>query len=432
MANWNKIIMTDVGATLQAKINAGLTTLKFTRVAIGSGTRTGSLNSATALINEQMTLGINKITQIGNTVTLELAISNSGVKTGFKISELGLFATDPDVGEIMYVAMTDDNPDYMPAEGGSTVVQQEFQLQFTMSNTGNVSAVLDSKHLVTQADLQAHDENPDAHVALVAAIKDAIKQAIIPLEYPSAASHNAFYRGKNLTEYFNSGEMSKAIAAGTFDDIYPGDYIIKTVVVDGTTYENTKWIVGDLDYHLGRGDQKTARHHVLVFPEKNLGTSYMNPTITTEGGYLGSYMWKNRMPVYSAAIKNAFGASHVLEHRERLTAMVDTNAYSGAGGMGNGAAEYVEGKEWTSVTANIFNEAMMYGHAPFASSGRDTYDCNKQIAAFRYGQNFVPDMWCWLRDVASSVYFAAAGGYGEADCHAAADVAGVRPYFLLT
>lgn len=36
MANWNKITMTDVGATLQAKINAGLTTLKFTRVAIGS------------------------------------------------------------------------------------------------------------------------------------------------------------------------------------------------------------------------------------------------------------------------------------------------------------------------------------------------------------------------------------------------------------
>lgn len=33
MANWNKITMTDVGAALQAKVNAGLTTLKFTRVA---------------------------------------------------------------------------------------------------------------------------------------------------------------------------------------------------------------------------------------------------------------------------------------------------------------------------------------------------------------------------------------------------------------
>lgn len=160
MASWNKITMTDVGATLQAKINAGLTTLKFTRVAIGSGTRTGSLNSATALINEQMTLGINKITQNGNTVTLELTISNSGVKTGFKISELGLFATDPDDGEIMYVAMTDDNPDYMPAEGGSTVVQQEFQLQFTMSNTGSVSATINPNGFLTVA----HNTDETAHL----------------------------------------------------------------------------------------------------------------------------------------------------------------------------------------------------------------------------------------------------------------------------
>lgn len=173
MANWNKITMTDVGATLQAKINAGLTTLKFTRVAIGSGTRTGSLNSATSLINEQMTLGINKITQSGNTVTLELTISNSGVKTGFKISELGLFATDPDVGEIMYVAMTDDNPDYMPAEGGSTVVQQEFQLQFTMSNTGNVSATINPNGFLTVA----HNTDDAAHENILMVTSTANKPA---------------------------------------------------------------------------------------------------------------------------------------------------------------------------------------------------------------------------------------------------------------
>lgn len=173
MANWNKITMTDVGATLQAKINAGLTTLKFTRVAIGSGTRTGSLNRATALINEQMTLGINKITQNGNTVTLELTISNSGVKTGFKISELGLFATDPDDGEIMYVAMMDDNPDYMPAEGGSTVVQQEFQLQFTMSNTGNVSATINPNGFLTVA----HNTDDVAHENILMVTSTANKPA---------------------------------------------------------------------------------------------------------------------------------------------------------------------------------------------------------------------------------------------------------------
>ena len=160
MANWNKITMTDVGATLQAKINAGLTTLKFTRVAIGSGNRTGDLGSATELIKEELTLGINKITQNGNTVTIELTISNTGVKTGFKITEMGLFATDPDAGEVMYVALVDDNPDYMPAEGSSTVVQQEFQLQFTMSNTGNVSATINTNGFLTVA----HNTDETAHL----------------------------------------------------------------------------------------------------------------------------------------------------------------------------------------------------------------------------------------------------------------------------
>lgn len=160
MANWNKITMTDVGAVLQAKVNAGLTTLKFTRVAIGSGSRTGGLGSATGLVKEELTLGINSITQNGSTVTLDLTISNSGLKTGFKITEMGLFATDPDDGEIMYVALIDDNPDYMPAEGNSTVVQQEFQLVFTMSNTGNVSATINPNGFLTVA----HNTDETAHL----------------------------------------------------------------------------------------------------------------------------------------------------------------------------------------------------------------------------------------------------------------------------
>lgn len=49
-------------------------------------------------------------------------------------------------------------------------------------------------------------------------------------------SHNSIYRGKDLTSYFASGEMSQAIANGTFKDIYIGDYIIKPITVDGTTY----------------------------------------------------------------------------------------------------------------------------------------------------------------------------------------------------
>lgn len=261
----------------------------------------------------------------------------------------------------------------------------------------------------------------------VDSIRDMILNQIIP---QSAAAHNALYRGKDLTSYFDSGEMSKAIAASTFVDIYPGDYITKSVTVDGTTYSNVKWIVADLDYHLHRGDTETTAHHVVMIPERNIGMSKMNDSNTTAGGYQGSYMWGTTIPKYVTGITAAFGSDHVLTHRERLTKQMDAKSYAGGGGMGNGATVYTDG-EWVNVSVNIPNEAMMYGHAPFASSGRDTYDCNKQLAAFRYGQNFTRTSWCWLRDVASAICFAIVGEGGEADCGGASAVNGVRPYFLL-
>lgn len=287
-----------------------------------------------------------------------------------------------------------------------------------------------SGHIILASSSEAIAGTEETKAITPSTLSDVFKQLLIPLKYPSAASHNALYRGKDLTSYFNSGAMSTAIANGTFDDIYPGDYIIKTLTVDGTTYNNMKWIVGDLDYHLHRGDTETTTHHVVLYPETNLGTARMNASDTTSGGYQGSEMWITTIPKYATGIINAFGSGHVLTHRERLTKAIDANAYSGGGGMGNGATVYVDG-EWVDVKVNLFNEAMMYGNAPFASSGRDTYDCNKQLASFRYGQNFTRAYWYWLRDVASADYFAAASYAGEADCNNASDVNGVRPYFLL-
>lgn len=287
-----------------------------------------------------------------------------------------------------------------------------------------------SGHIILASSSEAIAGTEETKAITPSTLSDVFKQLLIPLKYPSAASHNALYRGKDLTSYFNSGAMSTAIANGTFDDIYPGDYIIKTVTVNGTTYSNIKWIVGDLDYHLHRGDTETTTHHVVLFPETHLGNARMNASNTTSGGYQGSEMWTTTIPLYATGIINAFGSSHVLVHRERLTKAIDANAYAGGGGMGNGATVYADG-EWVNVTANIFNEAMMFGHAPFASSGRDTYDCNKQIAAFRYGQNFTRANWCWLRDVASSFCFANAYAGGEADSSSASRASGVRPYFLL-
>ena len=152
MANWQGFTLTEKGLQLQAKINAGLATLHFTKISIGSGSSSSS--SLTDLVKREKDLTIASCTVDGSIVKLVSTLTNTGITKPFKERELGLFATDLDDGEIMFAYMTDTDPDTMPAEGSATVVSKRMTLNLAFSNTGNVSAVLDSGQLVTFADIK--------------------------------------------------------------------------------------------------------------------------------------------------------------------------------------------------------------------------------------------------------------------------------------
>ena len=248
--------------------------------------------------------------------------------------------------------------------------------------------------------------------------------------YSNAGAHNALYRGKDLTSYFDSGAMSTAIANGTFTDIYPGDYITKSITVNGTTYSNVKWIIGDLDYHLNRGDTITSAHHILVFPESSIGSAAMNATNITTGGYTGSVMWKTTIPLYATGIINAFGSAHVLTHRELLS-KTEVDTIPSMGGCGNNGAS--TDWAWVDVKVNLFNEPMIYGGKICSSSLFDVGECNTQVAAMRHDKSlsFTRYSWNWLRAVAHSTGFAFVRAGGNADYGGSSYVVGVRPYFLL-
>ena len=246
----------------------------------------------------------------------------------------------------------------------------------------------------------------------------------------SAAAHNAIYRGKDLTAYFNSGEMSAAIADGSFRNIYPGDFITKSITINGITYSNVKFIIMDLDYHLHRGDNETTAHHVAIMPEEQLGTAQMNSSHTTEGGYVGSAMWTAHIPKVVAGFEAAFGAAHILEHRELLGNVMDANLKSNAYDGWSGATS---GWAWTSVKANLVNENMVYGAPVLSSSFYDTGECNSQLSAFRLNHGLICSnrYWWWLRSVANSSAFCHVSNNGHADYGNAAYSGGVRPIALL-
>lgn len=267
----------------------------------------------------------------------------------------------------------------------------------------------------------------------------------------TAAAHNALCRGKDLTSYEANGGMAAAIKAATFDDIFPGDYIIKSVTIDGNTYSDVKWIIMDLDYHYNRGYGKWkdsegnttanyAVHHVVLMPEHYLFNEQMNSSNTTAGGYQACAMFKTIIPKVNAGVLNAFGKAHVLMHDELLTNNMNANAASSVGAGWTGSAYWgwngndgdTTGRyAWRhDIQCNIPNQAMMYGSSPFASSGFEQGTCNKQLAYFRYGQNFDRNHWCWLRDVSSGSKFAGANDDGIAYYYVASYSGGVRPYFF--
>ena len=249
----------------------------------------------------------------------------------------------------------------------------------------------------------------------------------------TAAHGNGIYRGADITAYFNSGLMSTNIATGNFVGMHIGDYIIKSITIDETIYSDVKWIIGDLDYHLHRGNSEITTHHVMVFPEGVFGYHRMNETDTTEGGYVGSEMWTVTIPKYVTGIRNAFGESHVLNHRELLTTSVDMTIPSKGWPKQIGMAD---NWVWTTVTVNIFNEAMIYGTTPFGSSGYDVGECNTQVAAMRLNKSlsFSRSGWFWLRAVSTGARFACANydGAARSAVYPSSLSGHIRFYFLLT
>ena len=174
MSNWQGFKRTKLGQNLQAKIDAGLTKFKITKLGIGDGSYQGNVENMIALSNKKQDLNVSKIEVSENVIKIQTTITNTGVTEKYQMTEIGIFATDPEMGEILYAVMTDPNPDTMPAYGSATVVKKTWTFNLIVDNTGDVSAVIDSASLITVGDLANHNNDTNAHTALAATIDDTL------------------------------------------------------------------------------------------------------------------------------------------------------------------------------------------------------------------------------------------------------------------
>ena len=175
MAEWSNATMTDVGAALQAKVNAGKTKLTFTKIKVGSGVNVTNPLALTDVISSKWETTNFVVKLEGKIVSVDTVITNTGIHEAFRMSEIGLFAQDPDKGEILYAYLTDPEPDRMPAESGSVVVSQELTIGMVFSNTGNVSLTVNIGALITREQLTEAVKQHNTDISSHPPITDQIK-----------------------------------------------------------------------------------------------------------------------------------------------------------------------------------------------------------------------------------------------------------------
>lgn len=133
------------GLILSAKLASGKT-LEITRVAAGSG-HTDKPSAATALPQMQQELAVNTPTSSGSTAVIPATLVAAQARSSYSLTELGVYAKDPDEGEILYKVY--QLSEAMDITAGSRTVLR-FYLEETLSQDLGITVVCSPAGLLTE------------------------------------------------------------------------------------------------------------------------------------------------------------------------------------------------------------------------------------------------------------------------------------------
>lgn len=438
--SWNKSVFTTVGTDMMSEVLSGAT-MTITKAVGGSGTtEEASLAALTDVQEEKQTLKILGIEDASDSTgnaagkRIKIQITNGDVEAGYILHQVGVYAKLADGDETLLLIMQDDRGVEIPSHTENSDFVIELFGVMAISNIANIKVTVDpsavaSVKMVNDQVKQINTKIDDTKKAL----QDEAKETYVPLSggtltgplimpgggetvsiVDNAATHNMVYRGKALGTTVTS-EQWAAIKAGTFKDLYLGDY---------WTIGGVDYMIAAFNYWLNCGDTACTANHLLVVPRNNMYTGQMNSTNITTGGYVGSEMYKTGLAQAKTAFNNAFGSAHILNHREYLTNAITNGAPTGT--------------DWYDSTVELMNENMVYGgrqFSPMPNGATDPWNTcrnytidKSQLPLFHLAPWLICNRsWYWLRDVVSAAGFANVNSLGNCDCNYASYTLGVRP-----
>jgi len=149
--------ITTKGNTLIGKLLASGGELTFTKATVGDGSVPSGQTpeSMTDLGHYVMDGMIASISNPGaGEASVVVQVSSIGVEEGFNVKELGLYATDPDEGEILYSYLSlQEHPEWIRPDGDPVNKLASFTLVVVVSSVALVTAVINPDAFATMDDL---------------------------------------------------------------------------------------------------------------------------------------------------------------------------------------------------------------------------------------------------------------------------------------
>ncbi|MCM3141648.1 hypothetical protein [Brevibacillus sp. MER 51] len=215
MALYPIMVITQLGKNLYAKAQSGIA-IKYTRMRIGSGSYSGDPSTLTNLVQPIGWVPIYGFSRTGATAHVKGRFENTDVTQSTYSCEIGIYAEDPDLGEILYgYSNAGTKGDYIPPISAGPF-SREFQVNIAVGSASQVTAIVSPSGFVSYEEFNEHVQdysNPHktTYEQVGAAAKDHthLNATTIAAGFMSASDKSKL-----------DGIQTQAINKGTADTLY--------------------------------------------------------------------------------------------------------------------------------------------------------------------------------------------------------------------
>lgn len=173
MAEFSRLILTQKGQELLSKIMIGMGGIQFTKVRTSAQKyEIGELEKLTELSEIKQVVSVSNLVRTSpSAIKVEALFTNTGLAEGYYLRSMGLYAIDPDWGEILYAVTVEQTGScYLPSYNGITVSGIQTQLVTCVGNAEKISLEVDPAGMVSvsflQEKIQNHNMDETAHADL--------------------------------------------------------------------------------------------------------------------------------------------------------------------------------------------------------------------------------------------------------------------------